>query len=210
MSLSKKLYVSRKIILEMLSFRNVDVENYSNFSQEELDIMYKANPKLTYEINPIDMVFSENNYTVKYVLQPKLRTKDVMKLVEDMIEEKYLEEEGTLILVVRDSMKTEETIENFFESILKKNNIYVQMFSINKLLYNVTEHALVPKHEIVSNEEKNELMIKYNLETEDQLPLIKKNDPVAKYLGMKVGNVCKITTYSETHGIYTKYRLCVL
>lgn len=210
MSLSKKLYVSRKIILEMLSFRNVDVDNYSNFSQEELDIMYKANPKLTYEINPIDMVFSENNYTVKYVLQPKLRTKDVMKLVEDMIEEKYLEEEGTLILVVRDSMKTEETIENFFESILKKHNIYVQMFSINKLLYNVTEHALVPKHEIVSIEEKNELMTKYNLENEEQLPLIKKNDPVAKYLGMKVGNVCKITTYSETHGIYTKYRLCVL
>lgn len=210
MSLSKKLYVSRKIILEMLSFRNVDVDNYSNFSQEELDIMYKANPKLTYEINPIDMVFSENNYTVKYVLQPKLRTKDVMKLVEDMIEEKYLEEEGTLILVVRDSMKTEETIENFFESILKKHNIYVQMFSINKLLYNVTEHALVPKHEIVSIEEKKELVTKYNLENEEQLPLIKKNDPVAKYLGMKVGNVCKITTYSETHGIYTKYRLCVL
>lgn len=210
MSLSKKLYVSRKIILEMLSFRNVDVENYSNFSQEELDIMYKANPKLTYEINPIDMVFSESNYTVKYVLQPKLRTKDVMKLVEDMIEENYLEEGGTLILVVRDSMKTEETLENFFESILKKHSIYVQMFDINKLLYNVTEHALVPKHEIVSNEEKNELMTKYNLETEDQLPLIKKNDPVAKYLGMKVGNVCKITTYSETHGIYTKYRLCVL
>ena len=210
MSLSKKLYVSRKIILEMLSFRNVDVENYSNFSQEELDIMYKANPKLTYEINPIDMVFSESNYTVKYVLQPKLRTKDVMKLVEDMIEENYLEEEGTLILVVRDSMKTEETLENFFESILKKHSIYVQMFDINKLLYNVTEHALVPKHEIVSNEEKNELMTKYNLETEDQLPLIKKNDPVAKYLGMKVGNVCKITTYSETHGIYTKNRLCVL
>ena len=210
MSLSKKLYVSRKIILEMLSSRNVDVENYSNFSQEELDIMYKANPKPTFEINPLDMVFLEHKHTVKYVLQPKLRTKDVMKLVEDMIEENYLEEGSTLILIVRATMKTEETIENFFESILKKHTIYVQMFDINKLLYNVTEHALVPKHEIVSNEEKKELITKYNLESEDQLPLIKKNDPVAKYLGMKVGDVCKITTYSETHGIYTKYRLCVL
>lgn len=210
MSLSKKLYVSRKIILEMLSSRNVDVENYSNFSQEELDIMYKANPKPTFEINPLDMVFLEDKHTVKYVLQPKLRTKDVMKLVEDMIEENYLEEGSTLILIVRATMKTEETIENFFESVLKKHTIYVQMFDINKLLYNVTEHALVPKHEIVSNEEKKELITKYNLESEDQLPLIKKNDPVAKYLGMKVGDVCKITTYSETHGIYTKYRLCVL
>ena len=53
----------------MLTSKNVN-ENYSNFSQEELDIMYKANPKLTYEINPIDG-FSENKYTVKYVLQPK-------------------------------------------------------------------------------------------------------------------------------------------
>jgi len=210
MSLSKKLYVSREIILEMLSQRNVDVDDYSNFSQEELDIMYKANPKTTYEMNPIDMVFPKSNFTIKYILQPKLRSKDVMKLVEDMIEENSIEEDGTIILIIRDTMKTEDTIENFFESILKKNKIYVQMFDINKLLYNVTEHVLVPKHEIISNEEKNEVINKYNLETEDQLPLIKKNDPVAKYHGMKVGNVCKITTHSETHGIYTKYRLCVL
>ena len=210
MSLSKKLYVSREIILEMLSNRNVEVDDYSNFSQEELDIMYKANPKLTYEMNPIDMVFPKSNFTVKYILQPKLRSKDVMKLVEDMIEENSIEEGATIILIIRDTMKTEETIENFFESILKKNNIYVQMFDINKLLYNVTKHVLVPKHEIISNDEKEEVIRKYNLETDDQLPLIKKNDPVAKYHGMKVGNVCKITTYSETHGVYTKYRLCVL
>jgi|APSaa5957512493_1039668.scaffolds.fasta_scaffold76076_2 DNA-directed RNA polymerases I, II, and III subunit RPABC1 len=210
MSLSKKLYVSRKIILEMLTHRNIEVEEYSNFSQEELDIMYKANPKITFEMNPIDMVFPKSNFTIKYVLQPKLRSKDVMKLIEDMIEENSIKEKSTIILIVRDTMKTEETIENFFESILKKNNIYVQMFDINKLLYNVTEHTLVPKHEIISTEEKEDLMSKYNLETEDQLPLIKKNDPVAKYHGMRVGNVCKITTHSETHGVYTKYRLCVL
>ena len=210
MSLSKKLYVSRKIILEMLTHRNIEVEEYSNFSQEELDIMYKANPKITFEMNPIDMVFPKSNFTIKYVLQPKLRSKDVMKLIEDMIEENSIKEKTTIILIVRDTMKTEETIENFFESILKKNNIYVQMFDINKLLYNVTEHTLVPKHEIISTEEKEDLMSKYNLETEDQLPLIKKNDPVAKYHGMRVGNVCKITTHSETHGVYTKYRLCVL
>ena len=210
MSLSKKLYVSRKIILEMLTHRNIEVEEYSNFSQEELDIMYKANPKITFEMNPIDMVFPKSNFTIKYVLQPKLRSKDVMKLIEDMIEENSIKEKSTIILIVRDTMKTEETIENFFESILKKNNIYVQMFDINKLLYNVTEHTLVPKHEIISTEDKEDLMSKYNLETEDQLPLIKKNDPVAKYHGMRVGNVCKITTHSETHGVYTKYRLCVL
>ena len=210
MSLSKKLYVSRKIILEMLTHRNIEVEESSNFSQEELDIMYKANPKITFEMNPIDMVFPKSNFTIKYVLQPKLRSKDVMKLIEDMIEENSIKEKSTIILIVRDTMKTEETIENFFESILKKNNIYVQMFDINKLLYNVTEHTLVPKHEIISTEEKEDLMSKYNLETEDQLPLIKKNDPVAKYHGMRVGNVCKITTHSETHGVYTKYRLCVL
>jgi len=202
--------VSRKIILEMLTHRNIEVEEYSNFSQEELDIMYKANPKITFEMNPIDMVFPKSNFTIKYVLQPKLRSKDVMKLIEDMIEENSIKEKSTIILIVRDTMKTEETIENFFESILKKNNIYVQMFDINKLLYNVTEHTLVPKHEIISTEEKEDLMSKYNLETEDQLPLIKKNDPVAKYHGMRVGNVCKITTHSETHGVYTKYRLCVL
>ena len=39
MSLSKKLYVSRTTILQMLNDRNIDATDFNNFSQEELKLI---------------------------------------------------------------------------------------------------------------------------------------------------------------------------
>jgi DNA-directed RNA polymerase subunit H (RpoH/RPB5) len=210
MSLSKKLFSSRHTLLEMLQDRNVDISNYENFSQEELEILFnKLEGKAGFDVSPIDMVFPKEKTVVKYI-KNKLRMKDVKSFIQGMIEENAVEEEGTLILVLFDNLKTDEELELFLEGILKASNIYVQIFNIDKLTFNVTKHELVPKHEIISKEEKDELLKRYNLETEDQLPIIKKSDPVAKYLGLRIGDVCRIIRRSETYGTYTNYRLCEL
>ena len=41
------------------------------------------------------------------------------------------------------------------------------------------------------------------------MPKILLNDPVAKFLGLKRGDVVKITRKSETAGTYTTYRIAV-
>ena len=83
-------------------------------------------------------------------------------------------------------------------------------FWIKKLTYNVTKHETVPKHEILTSEEINEVLQKYNITDVNKFNFIKQNDVVEKYYGMKIGDVCKIIRKSETAGVYINYRLCVL
>ncbi|MDA4132758.1 MAG: hypothetical protein OK454_06500 [Thaumarchaeota archaeon] len=56
------------------------------------------------------------------------------------------------------------------------------------LLVNITHHELVPTHVVLSREEKAALLKRYRLK-DTQLPRILQKDPVARYLGLKRGQV---------------------
>jgi DNA-directed RNA polymerase I, II, and III subunit RPABC1 len=84
----------------------------------------------------------------------------------------------------------------------------IECFLEDDLLVNITHHELVPKHIVLSRDEKTALLKRYRLK-ETQLPRMLQKDPVARYLGLRRGQVVKIIRTSETAGRYASYRLCV-
>jgi DNA-directed RNA polymerase subunit H len=74
--------------------------------------------------------------------------------------------------------------------------------------FSILEHELVPKHEILEGREVAVLLDTYKLQKE-QLPKIKKSDPVIKEIKAEVGDVVRITRRSRTAGKSLSYRLVI-
>ena len=72
----------------------------------------------------------------------------------------------------------------------------------------VPDHVYVPKHEIISIQEAEKILEKYNCKP-TELPLIFVTDPAILGLGVKPGDMIKITRKSPTAGTSLYYRYVV-
>lgn len=70
------------------------------------------------------------------------------------------------------------------------------------------DHILVPKHELLTEEEAKRVLETLKLKKE-QLPKIKVDDPIAREIGAKVGDIVRIERESPTSGRSIVYRLVV-
>lgn len=66
------------------------------------------------------------------------------------------------------------------------NTVTIEMFTKAELLFNITKHVLVPKHERIDASQ-------YDDSALSKYPKIRRGDPVCRYYGFQVGNLIRIT-----------------
>jgi len=93
---------------------------------------------------------------------------------------------------------------------LSKDDIFQLKTEIHveKPTFNLTEHVFVPGHVLLTQEEAQAVLSRFNC-TKQQLPKIRFNDPVIKMLGATPGDIIRITRDSPTAGKAVYYRVVV-
>lgn len=76
-----------------------------------------------------------------------------------------------------------------------------------KSTIDVLKHHLVPKMEVMKEEEKQRLLEEFGIDT-GMLPRMNSDDPAAEALGAKAGDIVRIKRKDET-AEYNYYRLVV-
>ena len=195
-----KLYRVWKTLNKMMEDRGYIIEeNYSQISYQ--DWLLKNNNKST--LNGIFYKKVGENIVrlyFEYLEGLKLIANDIGSFFSKMKDAKA--DSGIIVISGILSSQAKQKLADI------NIELQVECFNISELMVNITEHAYVPKHILLTEEEKKELMKRYRIK-ESQLPKILHNEPVAKYLGLKRGDVVKIIRSSETAGKYVTYRITV-
>lgn len=124
----------------------------------------------------------------------------------------YATENGhTHGMIVVTLSKSSETVLAFLRNyITKPENMLVQLFEIRKLQIDIPRHRKVPKHRILSQEEKVEMMKRFNIEVPaDECGWIDSQDAAGKWIGVRPGDMVEITGLCEGSAKNTRYRYCL-
>lgn len=125
----------------------------------------------------------------------------IREYIENMDEKKCV----NAIIVVSEGL-TSPAVTMLRELELK--GYFISAFTEVELLVDIYEHHKVPLHVLLTAPEKAELLESLKIE-EDLLPKLQRHDPMARYLGLKVGDVVRIHRVSMTVGHDVYYRVVV-
>jgi DNA-directed RNA polymerase subunit H (RpoH/RPB5) len=205
------IYNSRKVILELMSKQCYNVNEYSNFSINEVNSM-KLNNQLDMLLETSDDKITDENPKKKIYIRYYLTSRPAPKNIQEMIDDLFvltqtLDKNDTLFIIIKDDPN--ETLVNELKHIWESEGIFIVIESIKRLQFNILEHVLVPPHKVLMESEVKQIMTKYNITNKVQFPDISRFDPVARVIGLRPGQICNIIRASKTAIQANYYRVCV-
>jgi len=208
-----------KVPSELKKISLIDLEKYNKEPYYSIIVENKSkNIEKHDNINTDDNLLEEisnisiNDYKKIYIIFvfdiTLFKTKKKLNEYNKYIDNIKNKENTDLVLVYTNSVKSMNynyTLSKGFMDNYNFNNYHVINY---KLLYiNITNHIFVPKHEIISEQEKEDLINQYYLKNLHDLSCISYQDPQIIFIGGKINDVIKITRLSDTAETSIIYKL---
>lgn len=204
------IYKSRKTILELLENLGYDISDYKDFTFNELDLIANHNQldmclTTTPEEGKAD-IESQKVY-VKYLLTSKI-SNNLENIIQDLYEiEGILQKKDTLVIIM--DAEPNDTLLSTISYKYNTDGLFIVPMNIKRLQFNILKHQLVPKVQILSEEEKTAFLKEYHIKSLSQLPEISRFDPQAQAILLRPNEICKFERTSVTALRTPYYRVCV-
>ena len=195
MNHEQMIHKSFDTIMEMLTDRGVDVSHINSTILTSI-----ATDSHTFQVR------INKDIIVLYHLKDKLQWPSIEKqLTEVLGKNENIANLQYIIVIAAPSYSLQ------FTRKLHELELDYQVFHIKTLQFNIYRHEMVPKHEVIrANSPQIQIIIdNYKLVDRYKFPVILKADAMSKYLGLKKGDLVKITRDSPSSGEYILYRVCV-
>lgn len=198
-----EVHKSREILLNILTRRGYETEDYIGFSVNEIHALVIN--------NQLDILLNKSNSNqkiyIKYYLDKTIRPSNIHDFIEDLFNiEQILSKNDELIIIIKD--EPNDPLHNLVSSIYEHDKIFVTIINIDRLQFNILDHVLVPKHKILSDKESEVIKEKYNILENNNIPGISRFDPVSQIMGIRPGEMFEIERSSKTAITSKFYRIC--
>lgn len=206
------IYKSRTNVLNILeTVHQYDVSDYNAFSINEIDAMITNNQLdmlLTNKINESGEKTKYYKTYIKYNIGSQLNANALGQIVDDLYVYTDTLSADDCLYVITDAEPNESLI-NYIKYIYSHDNRFVVVQNIKRLKFNILEHSLIPKPEILTKNEEEELKKKYFIDDNSKLPQISRYDPLALAICLRPNQICKFIRNSPTSMNTHYFRACI-
>ena len=136
---------SFRILKEMLEDRKIDISNLNSINDQELILLHNENQIFDIKVN--------DELKVVYYMANKIKIQNIKSFIDE-------ENDKNVIFISKEKLTT-NNYKSFSD--FKEKNINFQFFFIKELLFNIYKHEYVPKHEVITDKEVEEIKTKYLL-----------------------------------------------
>ena len=192
-------------VLECFKNRGYTIDTIISSEEELLEIVKsKTDPDVSGLTRVVTHSVSGKKCLLIWVKDEKIGVKHIKQIYDKMEKERI--PHCCMVCEHQLSVFGKKAIEEFNTVVEDK---HIEYFEYVEMLIDITKHFLVPKHIVLTPEEKEIWKKEYSIQKETQCPKMHRTDAISRYYGLRKGDLVKVIRKSEAGTEYVTYRIVI-